>query len=151
MQRIRPVIGGELHRLAVEHKARIGNAVGVTSDGRAEKSPLGEIVREFVIAEQDIVANPLRVGDDQRLQACAKGDDAGLETVGAAQHHAFDRAAIGQCAEQILCKSRRGGIHAQSSKASRCDACRRKARAVGQRKEIPSWRKAIEERKLKTE
>src|SRR5262249_25589771 len=117
MQGVRSVVGGELHLRAIEHKARIGNPVGVAADGRAKKAPFRQIPRQIVIAEHDVVAGTTRVGSYQRLQGRAKGDDAGLESFRAAQHHALDRAAIGQCAEQFLRKVRRIG-HAQSSKAS---------------------------------
>ena len=99
MNRMRTVIGGEFDHLTVELKMRIGDAIGVAADGRAEESPQADIALEIVMPKHDVVALAMRIGHQQRLQRCAKCDDPRLEAAGCTQHHTLDRAAIRQLAE----------------------------------------------------
>ena len=115
---MRAVVGREPDLLTVEHEARIGDAVGIAADGRTEELPHVEIAGEIVIPEHDVVAALRRVRHDQGLQRGAIGDDAGLKTVHATQHHALNGAAIRQSAERFPCNARGCVDHGQSSKGS---------------------------------
>ena len=118
MKRMRTVICGELHHLAFEHETRIGNAIGIATDGRAEELPIVEIVIKLVMPEHDVVAATLRVRHYQRLERSAIGYDTCLEAVCCAEDHALDGAAVRQHAEHIPCNICRCINHDQSSKAS---------------------------------
>src|SRR3954447_12714383 len=101
MQRIRSVVDGKLHRLAVQRKLSVGDAIGVAADGGAEKLSLGEIAGECVMAEHDVVVAALGVRRDQGLQGCTMGDDARLEPALAAQHDAVHLAAVRQRSKDV--------------------------------------------------
>jgi hypothetical protein len=47
-----------LHLGAVEHEARVGDAVGIAPDGCAEELAPGEISIEGVVTEHDVIAAP---------------------------------------------------------------------------------------------
>jgi hypothetical protein len=113
VEHVRAVIGIEAQLGAVEHAPRTGDAVGVSPDGRAEKTPRGEIAFEIVMAEHDILTQPGAVARYQRLQRRAIGDDGGLEIVRTAQGDALDRHAVGHRAERRAIDARgRGRRHA---------------------------------------
>src|SRR3954447_18526468 len=117
MQCIRSVVDGKLHRLAVQRKLSVGDAVGVAADGGAEELPFGEIAGKAIMAEHDVVMAAFGVRRDQRLDHRAMGDDARLEPALAAQHNALDLAAVRQRSEDVFfCFSR--ASHVQSTKGS---------------------------------
>ena len=77
MKHVGAVVGVELHRLAIEHELRIGDAVGVASDRRAEEFALGEIFRRTSSWPSTMSSQlPVRGRAHQRMQHRAKGDDA---------------------------------------------------------------------------
>src|SRR3569833_1909630 len=101
VQCVRAVIGCELDGLTVEHQATIRDAVGIAADAGAEELPLLDIAGQIVMAEHDVVAEPVAARNDQRLQRGAEADDARLETSFAVQYGTLDGAADWQRTEQV--------------------------------------------------
>jgi len=99
MQRIGAVVGRELIALAVDLEAALGDAVGKTPHGGAEEAPEGDIAVEVFPPQHHVGELSGAIGRENRLNSRAIGDDAGLETVLAAQPHHFNRAAVRQMPE----------------------------------------------------
>src|SRR5262249_4313792 len=103
MQRVRAVICREPNRCAVEHKARIGDPIGVTADRGAEEAAAVEIAAEIVMAEHDVVATTAPVGRQQCVPRRAERNDARFKAVVTAQDYTFDRVAIRNDPKSVSC------------------------------------------------
>ncbi len=96
VERVRAVVRRYMTGLAVEHERAARDAVGEAADGRPEILPLGEVLGEAGMAEDDVGGNTARVGDDERLQRRAPRDDGCLDPVRVRQRHRRNLAAVGE-------------------------------------------------------
>ena len=96
MQRVGLVVLRHLIALAVEFERTFGEAIAEAADGRAEVGGAFLVALHIIEAEHDVVELAVLVGDFQRLQGRAVGDDGGLHAVAVAQDVLLDgRAVIG--------------------------------------------------------
>ena len=101
MKRVGAVIGRQLKAVAIQLERTVRDAVGITTDRRAEETPNRDITFKVIAAEDDVgkVAGAVRREDG--LQRCAIGNDPHLEAVVATQRHHFARDAIRQMSETL--------------------------------------------------
>ena len=125
-------VGGDLDDRAVQREAAPADPIRVSTDDAAEEASFGEVVREAVEAEDDIVdgAVPIRRahGDERR----AVRHHADLHTVNVRQRKRVDGRAVRQVAEwcaghgreeRSRCKREcRGGGEQQAHEGRSCRA-----------------------------
>ena len=97
VQRVRPVVGGQLVFLAVEREFRLADAVGVAADERAHGGLAGLQLVDRLVAERHVAEHALLVGHQDLLDLGAP--------VGDLHHHAalvFDRVEVDLLAVDLL-------------------------------------------------
>ena len=128
VEAVRRVVDRELERLPVDRERALGDAVAVAADDRAEVRValvvrLARVAADVAEAERDVLQAPAAIGDADRLDRAAPGDDRDGHAAVVRERVLVDRRAVGQRAERRL--DDRGGAAWAGAATSATSAAQR--------------------------
>ena len=110
MQAVGTVIDRQMVRLAVERELALGDAIAVAADQGSEIGVGVEVAVEIVEAERNVVDLAVLVGNLDRLDRAAIGDDVHLHAVAVLQAIHLHRLAIRHRSERLHRYGERSGV-----------------------------------------
>ena len=139
MQAVGAIVDRQVIDLAVKRELALGDPVAIAADQRAKVGVGVEIAVEIVEAERHVVDLAVLVGNLDRLDRAAIGDDVHLHAVAVLEAIHLHRLAVGHGPERLHRYGKRSGVSGASERDNARRQCGKTDRGVKFVHMRPPW------------